>query len=1323
MGNVLGKILKWLVYAGAAGIMLLALLVGIARLLLPLVPEYQDDIRRWAAGATGFDVQFKSISASWPFAGPQLQFIDVIVSSQETGEPIFVADNLTAGISLLMLIRDRKVLLNRLGVEGSQIRVRRDADGQFLFQDRLLNEYIQLESDPDEPLRLPDLLIELSEIDVSYADDSRSGDEYTFGIEQLDIQLSIDQVMIDGEVKLAPEFGDHATISADLPTRLFDPESDSNENINRRSVARAAQEWRIYFNGEDLQLGKILVYVLNRDVPVTEAHGSVTIAAAFNDRVPQSVMAELDIADVVLRIDDNRTDQYEELSGRFEWTRDGGGGWLLAATDLSVEHRGLFAPRSDFVLAVQPASPGNGQSIKASAGFLRLQDLYPLIQVAGNEDLLAAVMPEELQLPRDVYGDVQNLNLSLHLVVDAADNFNAEFQFTDVGVVGLEGGISIRGFSGELAANQDGGRLQIATRNTEVELPALFTAPIGAQSISGLLVWRVTEDAIHVLSDNIRVQMPSLESESRFELDWPRNGDSPQIDLTATAVASDVRNIVPLLPLKKFPATVGGWLDRAIIAGRVPRADIKFSGPLRKFPFDDDEGVFNIDMDIEEGILDFADRWPRVDGFDAQIVFDGASLVSRRNSGRIGRIIFRNSEVRIVDLRKGLLEISGRQPVPINAALDFLRRSPVADAIGPVIDKVTGVGAVDADLRLALPVMRPAEFELEIVIAANGVDLGMTNLDWGLSDLDGTLTIRNTRFHADGMTATLLGEPVTLDMRPATDSSELYGQFIHIAGRTPVERWMQTLSLPFANRVEGPADWNALVLIPQRQMDTKPPVHIIVRSDLVGVESHLPDPLAKPLAGVRALEVDVAFPAEGRLEVSGRLRPELTWAFELESVEEAWQISRGAVHAGSATAIVPAGDGVEISGRLHFLRFDDWLALADDDGVDAGTGQLDWQETWHEAVIDINRFAVFGQQFTDVQLEAHQDEQNWQVAIEAPAIAGHITVPLDLDSGRPIGLNMERLWLTDTEPGVQDDSEPADPREVPSVEVEVDDFIIDDMHFGSLSTTIRNVAGGVLVEPIKMQAPTFTIEGDGAWLVHPNDDTLRETRLALSLNGTDIKAVMTALGYDPVIDGKSIVASGDLIWLGGPSGDFLQRADGTFTISMKDGSLLAVDPGGGRILGVLSLAALPRRLSFDFSDVFDEGLGFDTLKGDFTVDDGNAYTCNLGMEGSVADMGIVGRAGMGARDYDQLAVVRPHVSHLLAVGGTVVGGPVVGAAMLLFSQIFHKPLSTLGESYYRVTGSWDDPTVEQIRGNDLDVAPLRNCEAYLADAITESLKE
>ena len=1325
MANLFRNILKLLAYAGATGVMLLALIVGIVRLMLPLVPEYQDVIRGWAAGATGFDVQFENISASWPIAGPQLQFIDVIVSSQDTGERVFVADNLSVGISPLILIRDRKVLLNRLGVEGSKIRIRRDADGNYLFQDRPLDEYLKPESGAEEPLRLPDLFIELSDIDASFADDSRSDDEYNFDIERLEIQLSAERIKIDGELKLAPEFGSHATVSTDLPARLLRSDADSTRNINPRSVIPAAQEWRIYFVGRELKFRNILEYAFQREVPVRQAHGSITVAAGFRERRLQSITGELDLADIDLRIDPDRTESFKALSGQFEWAREGDDGWLLAGTEISFEPLDLFAPRSDFFVAMQPAASGSGRNIRASAGFLRLDNLYPFVQLAEKEGLLVDTLPEGLQLPRDIRGEVRNLHFGLQRADAAPGIFNADFQFVDLAVDGAKDDISVRGISGELAADQDGGHLMIDGQAAEVDMPALFTAPIQVQKITGLLDWRVTDDVIHVLSDNVRVRMSFLEGDTHFAFDWPRNGDSPQIDLTANAVAADARRVIPLLPLKIFPPPVADWLDRAILAGRITRADIMFSGPLREFPFDGDQGVFKVDLDVEGAVLDYAEQWPRVENIDARVVFDGVSLGSERNTGRVGRINFRDSTVRIADLRKGLLEISGRQPVPINAALDFLQRSPVAAAIGPVIDKVTGVGAVNADLRLALSVLHPTEYELDIAVDANGINLDMTGLDWGLSDLRGTLMIRNTQLHASGMTATLLDEPITLDLHPAGDASDLYGQFIRIAGRTPVERWMQTLSLPYADRVAGPADWNALVLIPQRQSESRPPVHIIVRSDIVGVENRMPAPLAKPSGVARAFEVDVAFPDEGRLEVSGRLRPDLTWTFELESVKEAWKISRGAVHAGTATAIVPSGDGVEVSGHLNEMNLDDWLALAGDSGAESG--QADWQETWREAVIDIDQFSAFGQQFADVQLDASQDEMNWRIMLKGPAIAGQIMVPLDLDAGRPIVMNMERLWFmdadTEAESAGEDDGDSADPREIPSIEVEVADFVLKDMHFGSLSTKIRSVAGGVLVAPIRMQAPTFTVEGDGAWLVHPNDDTLRQTRLALNLNGTDISAMLAALGYEPVIDGKSIVASGALTWIGGPAEDFLQRADGKFSISMKEGSLLSVEPGGGRILGVLSLASLPRRLSLDFSDVFDDGLGFDTLSGDFTVDNGNAYTCNLGMEGSVADMGVVGRSGLEAHDYDQLAVVRPHMSNLLAVGGVVVGGPVAGAAMLLFSQVFHKPLSTLGESYYRISGSWDDPAVEQIRGNDLDVAPLRNCEKFLSEALTESLKE
>jgi uncharacterized protein YhdP len=38
----------------------------------------------------------------------------------------------------------------------------------------------------------------------------------------------------------------------------------------------------------------------------------------------------------------------------------------------------------------------------------------------------------------------------------------------------------------------------------------------------------------------------------------------------------------------------------------------------------------------------------------------------------------------------------------------------------------------------------------------------------------------------------------------------------------------------------------------------------------------------------------------------------------------------------------------------------------------------------------------------------------------------------------------------------------------------------------------------------------------------------------------------------------------------------------------------------------------------------------------------------------------------------------------------------VGAAVLLFTQVFKQPLRGLARGYYRITGTWDNPSVERI---------------------------
>jgi hypothetical protein len=144
-------------------------------------------------------------------------------------------------------------------------------------------------------------------------------------------------------------------------------------------------------------------------------------------------------------------------------------------------------------------------------------------------------------------------------------------------------------------------------------------------------------------------------------------------------------------------------------------------------------------------------------------------------------------------------------------------------------------------------------------------------------------------------------------------------------------------------------------------------------------------------------------------------------------------------------------------------------------------------------------------------------------------------------------------------------------------------------------------------------------------------------------------------------------------------------------------------------------------LSLDFSDMTEEGLVFDRLGGRFRIDFGDAWTCNLGLEGPIADMGIVGRTGMLAEDYDQVAVVRPHVSNLAPVSAAFLAGPAIGAATLLITQIFKKPLSGIGENYYTIGGSWDEPVIDEVPRNKLDTTDFSTCEAQLPELSPEEI--
>jgi uncharacterized protein YhdP len=269
----------------------------------------------------------------------------------------------------------------------------------------------------------------------------------------------------------------------------------------------------------------------------------------------------------------------------------------------------------------------------------------------------------------------------------------------------------------------------------------------------------------------------------------------------------------------------------------------------------------------------------------------------------------------------------------------------------------------------------------------------------------------------------------------------------------------------------------------------------------------------------------------------------------------------------------------------------------------------------------------------------------------------------------------------------------ADPRKLPSVQIRVGALQVQAQTLGSVDLQISRVPQGVQMDSLTIASESMQAFMRGRWLETASG---QQSTLSAQVTSTDVGATLRSLGYNAFMEAKRGEVRAELTWPGAPDGKFLERSSGTLTMSVENGQLVSVQPGAGRMLGLFSVAALPRRLALDFSDLTEKGLSFDTVHGDFELRNGDAYTSNLLLRGPAAEIGLAGRTGLASRDYDQTAVVTGNLGVSLPVAGALAGGPAVGAALLLFSQVFKEPLKGIARGYYRITGPWDDPMVERV---------------------------
>src|SRR5690348_1227247 len=134
MGKWQRRLWKWSAGLFAALVILLAAVIGLFRVLTPLVPSYRLQIEQWASTALQHPVQIHSMGADWSWDGPEATLQDARILSQDRKQVIVAAQEVRLSLDWRALIHGQLPKPSRVVLVGPHLELQREADGSYLIR-------------------------------------------------------------------------------------------------------------------------------------------------------------------------------------------------------------------------------------------------------------------------------------------------------------------------------------------------------------------------------------------------------------------------------------------------------------------------------------------------------------------------------------------------------------------------------------------------------------------------------------------------------------------------------------------------------------------------------------------------------------------------------------------------------------------------------------------------------------------------------------------------------------------------------------------------------------------------------------------------------------------------------------------------------------------------------------------------------------------------------------------------------------------------------------------------------------------------------------
>jgi uncharacterized protein (TIGR02099 family) len=1030
-----------------------------------------------------------------------------------------------------------------------------------------------------------------------------------------------------------------------------------------------------------------------------------------------------------------------DLGGIFRWQSDAGG-WRLDAPQVRLFGSLLGAEK----VALRLRRDGE-HALAAWLSGLPLARLADIARFAVPPAALAE-LPAVLrgQLDGRIAGRLSNLQVRIRLPDGAAGAdrgaleplWFVQGELQDLGV-GPQRALAdtsppagpipaLDGLDLRFSVSPTAGAVSLDTRDLHLDLRPHLIEPLTLTRLAGLLQWRVQKGGgLDLWSDALAADTKDVESLSRLALALGPPHRGPFLDLHTHFRGGDAEAMPRYLPASRMDDKLEDWLARAIVAGRLESGDLLLRGDLSRFPFDAHDGRFQLALRLVDGVFDYAPPpagpdqaesgmraqadagaeaevdWPWLRDMAATLVFDQRSLSIDVADARLLDVAV-TGQARLPNLwRPEVMSIDAVGRGPLADGLAVLAETPLARQLAGVPRALDAEGTGELELALQVPLRRGLAFDYEGRLEFGDdaiVTLQPANL--ALNDIDGELAFDDGGVRADGIDARVGEQPVALDIATLPRPRDAAGggvTEVQVRGETAVSQLAEQLSSPWWALGDGRFGWTLVARLDNADaVEAPPPLALRFTADLTGVALDLPAPLGKQAGTPLPLSAETRWVPRQPFEVSLRAGDFGALA-ELHQGPEGIAPERIAVDFNELPEALPPESGIAVRADFDRLDLDAWLAWRRNHaalfpGYDVPT-MLPLQPVRLSA--DSLTIGPLSFERLAAVLEPRADG-GWRIAIDAAGNSGTMRLP-----GRDGGRLVVRLDNLDIAPLLAAPRDPsarrgmADPRTLPSLSVQIDALRRGPDALGRFRVDAERIATGLRATELSLIGPLVSAEGTGTWTRDATDFT--QTEIAVDLRSDDLGELLRNAGYYNALSGAPSEASLALAWPGGPGTFALSRARGAFSVDIGAGRMLEVEPGVGRMLGVLNLAAIERRLSLDFSDVLETGFAFDAIRGKLTIGNGQARISQLDILASTADIRVRGMTDLVDETFDQTLRVTPKIGTGVAIAGAVAGGPLVGAAVLLADKLSGDAVDRLVSYEYRVTGPWSAPRIRRVAGS------------------------